>query len=171
MTSIIKANENDFQILADIGKRSFMESHGSSASPTDINQYVAEKYNNEVCKSELSNPENNYHFIYHENKPAGYSKLILNAKHPNIQIENVSKLERLYLLKEFYYLKLGLMLHNFNIELSKGNNQAGMWLFVWKENARAIDFYKKAGFKIIGSHDFKLTENHSNPNYQMILEY
>lgn len=90
---------------------------------------------------------------------------------PHIQIENVTKLERLYLLKEFYSLKLGLELFNFNLELSKQNNQAGMWLFVWKENQRAVSFYKKTGFKIIGNYDFKLTETHSNPNHQMLLMY
>jgi ribosomal protein S18 acetylase RimI-like enzyme len=46
-----------------------------------------------------------------------------------------------------------------------------MWLFVWKENQRAIHFYKKAGFHIIGSYDFRLTETHSNPNHQMLLKY
>ena len=171
MSSIIRANENDSQILSDIGKTSFIESHGSSASIADINQYVAEKYNPDACKVELSDPKNNYHFILHNEKPAGYSKLIFNAGHSNIQMEHVCKLERIYLLKEFYGLKLGLELLNFNMELSKLNNQEGMWLFVWKENSRAVNFYKRTGFKIIGTHDFKLTETHSNPNYQMFLEY
>ena len=75
------------------------------------------------------------------------------------------------MLKEFYGLCLGLELLNFNIDLSKKNNEAGMWLFVWKENPRAISFYKKAGFEIIGSYDFKLTETHSNPNHQMFSKY
>ena len=46
-----------------------------------------------------------------------------------------------------------------------------MWLFVWKENHRAINFYNKAGFKIFGSHDFKLSETHANPNHVMFLKY
>ncbi len=46
-----------------------------------------------------------------------------------------------------------------------------MWLFVWKENQRAVNFYDKAGFKIIGNYEFKLSKTHSNPNYQMFLKY
>ncbi|TAE40613.1 MAG: N-acetyltransferase [Runella slithyformis] len=171
LTSITKANAEDFQLLADIGKVSFIESHGNSASEDDINMYVSSKYNYDVFKQELNDPKSIYYLIHHDKQPAGYSKIILNAPHSNIQIENVTKLERLYLLKEFYSLKLGLELFNFNLELSKQNNQAGMWLFVWKENQRAVSFYKKTGFKVIGNYDFKLTETHSNPNHQMLLMY
>jgi ribosomal protein S18 acetylase RimI-like enzyme len=171
MTSIVKATENDLQLLSDIAKTSFIESHGMSASPDDIKMYVDEKYNAGVFRTELSNPENIYRIIYNEKKPAGYSKLMFNVEHPDIEKKNVSKLERIYLLKKFYDLKLGSQLFNFNVELSKRNDQSGMWLFVWKENQRAVNFYTKAGFRIIGSHDFKLTETHSNPNHQMFLEY
>ncbi len=171
MTSISKAGTKDFRILADIGKQSFIESHGSSASVSDINAYVNAKYTNDALKEELSNPENIYHIIYHNQQPAGYSKIIFNASHSTIQPENVTKLERLYLLKEFYGLKSRFELFQFNIELSKQNNQSGMWLFVWKENHMAVSFYEKAGFSIIGSHDFKLTETHSNPNHLMFLKY
>jgi diamine N-acetyltransferase len=169
--SIAIAKEKDAQLLADIGRRTFIESHGHSASATDIDKYVSKTYINDVFKAELSNEKNIYHIIYYDKQPAGYSKITFNTPHSNILIENITKLERLYVLKEFYNLKLGLKLFNFNMELSKKNNQAGMWLFVWKENQRAVSFYKKAGFKITGSNDFKLTETHSNPNHQMFLKY
>lgn len=171
MTSIVKANGKDFKLLADIGRTSYIESHGSSAEAADIDVYLKEKYNYEVFKAELNDGKNIYHIIYHDKQPAGYSKIMLNTPHSNIQIENVTKLERLYLLKEFYGLKLGLELFNLNLELSKNSNQAGMWLFVWKENHRAVAFYKRTGFKIIGTYNFKLTETHSVPNHHMFLNY
>lgn len=171
MNSIVKANEDDVKLIADIGRLSFIESHGSSASAADLNEYVKEKFSYAVIKEEISDLKNIYHIIYRDKQPAGYSKIIFNASRANIKEDNVTKLDRIYLLKEFYGLKLGYELFTFNIELSKKNNQAGMWLFVWKENHRAVSFYKKAGFKIIGSYDFKLTETHSNPNHQMFLRY
>lgn len=171
MVEIRKATVNDATLLAEIGKKSFIESHGRSASEADINSYVNEKYTVQVFVEELSNPENNYHIIFYNEIPAGYSKIIFNVGHKNFEPTNLTKLERLYLLKEFYHLKLGYQLLNFNINLSKQNKQHGMWLFVWKENLQAVNFYLKAGFKITGSHDFKISETHSNPNHQMLLEY
>jgi ribosomal protein S18 acetylase RimI-like enzyme len=169
MTTIARANINDASLLSTIAKNTFIESHGSSASPEDINIYITEKYTTAILTQELNNPKNIYYIIYHGEKPAGYSKIIFNLPYANSPIQNIAKLERLYLLKEFYNLKSGLELFQFNIELEKQNNQVGMWLYVWKENARAVNFYIKAGFKIIGSHDFKISETHSNPNHQMLL--
>lgn len=171
MTEIVKASANDAQLLADIGKQTFIESHGRSAAKTDIDFYINENCSYNFFQNELRDPRNIYHIIYHDKLPAGYSKIILDYTHTNIEIQNVTKLERIYLLKEFYELKLGFELFNFNMKLSKSNNQAGMWLFVWTENARAISFYEKNGFKTIGSYVYKISETHSNPNYQMLLEY
>ena len=171
MTSITRPQKEDIPLLAEMGKASFIESHGHSAGAEDINKYVDEKYTRDAFADELNDLKHVYYIINCNQQPAGYSKIIFNATHFNIPIENATKLERLYLLKEFYGLKLGRELLQYNIELSRQNGQAGMWLFVWKENHRAFNFYLKAGFKVVGSHDFKITETHSNPNYQMLLQY
>ena len=171
MASIIRATKSDAELLSDLGRKTFIESHGHSAPKEDIENYINENYTSEVFQEELSTTENIYHIIYYEGQPVGFTKIILNYPIENIETKNVTKLERIYLLKEFYHLKLGLELMNFNVEFSKRNNQAGMWLYVWTENERAFNFYKKNGFEIIGSHDFKISINHSNPNHIMFLKY
>lgn len=171
MASIIKATLENLALIADIGKRTFIESHGHSAPQEDITRYVKEKFSEDVLRAELSNANNIFHILYHDQRPAGYSKIILHAAHPDIQLKNVTKLERLYLLKDFYNLKLGYELYQFNVELSRENNQAGIWLYVWKENHRAVDFYMRAGFEPIGSFDFQISPTHANPNHHMFLRY
>jgi ribosomal protein S18 acetylase RimI-like enzyme len=171
MTSIIKATIEDADLLSKIGKQSFIESHGISAPVKDITNYVSSKFTKEVFERELEDSNNIFHIVFYNEKPIGYSKIIYNVSQENISIKNVTKLERLYVLKEFHHLKLGLELFNFNVELSKNQHQAGMWLFVWTENQKALNFYIKAGFKIVGKYDFKISETHSNPNHQMLLTY
>jgi ribosomal protein S18 acetylase RimI-like enzyme len=169
--AIIKPTADHIPILADISRRTFIESHGHSASKENIDEFVNGRYNQEEVARELSDPANIYHMIYHKDQPAGFSKIIYNSPYKNIAQQNVTKLERIYLLKEFLGFKLGAELFDFNLRLSKDNDQAGMWLYVWKENHRAISFYDKAGFKIVGEGDFRLTATHSNPNHIMFLEY
>ena len=171
MTSIVRAAKKDFQILSEIAEVTFIESHGRSASAEDIQKYISEKYHEDIFKDELSDPKNIYHIIYYGNNPAGYSKIIFDAPYAESEIKNITKLERIYLLREYYDLQLGSALFQFNIDLSKSNDQMGMWLYVWKENQRALNFYKKHGFVVIGSYDFKISENHSNPNHQMFLSF
>ena len=102
---------------------------------------------------------------------AGFSKIIFNTPHPLIHSPDITKLEKIYILKDFYDLKLGLNLFTFILNLSREENQKGMWLNTWMKNDRAINFYKKNGFEIVGEKDFKISETHSNPNYVMYLKY
>lgn len=171
MNTIARLHSANYKLLADIGKKSLLESHGSSADENVMEAYVSNNFSLQACNAELKDPGNIFHVIYHNGQPAGYSKIILDAAHPEIGIANVTKLERLYLLKEFYGLKLGLELFRFNVDLSKQNNQTGMWLTVWSGNHRAINFYNTNGFAIIAEGSFKLTETYSNPTYEMFLQY
>ena len=189
MISVIKATEENCKSIVSIGKVSIAEAHRDSTSEENINEYLGNNYNDKAIKEELNDSNNIYHIINYKGVVAGFSKIILNDRHPNNDAENVTKLDRIYLLKEFYGLKLGLELLNFNIELSKNNNQSGMWLlffdnsilknnnhipdwlYTWVGNNRAVNFYLKAGFKIIGSHKFYVTETHYNLNHHMFLNF
>lgn len=171
MVSIRRATVDDAAVIAEIGKQSFFESHGHSAAAADVDAYAARKFTVDAVQAELAPREHIYHLVFYNDVPAGYSKIVLNAPNENIPAANITCLDRLYLLKAFYGVKLGLALFEHNLDISKQSGQAGMWLYTWIENARAIAFYEKAGFKIVGKADFKLSETHSNPNHVMYLEY
>jgi ribosomal protein S18 acetylase RimI-like enzyme len=169
--NITKAKLQDAKILAQIAKASFLPAHGHSAPTKDIDNYLATNFKEANFLEELSNPENHYYIIYDTNTIAGYSKITLNTSNENINPQNVTYMSRLYLLKEFYGKNLGKVLFDFNIEFSKKHNQEGMWLAVWTENQRAINFYTKMGFKIVGKHDYRISETHTNPNHIMYLNF
>jgi ribosomal protein S18 acetylase RimI-like enzyme len=171
MISITRANAAEYQTIADIGRISVTEAHRGSCPDEDLNSFIEKNYNGEAIGAELNDKNNIYHIICWDGEPAGFSKIILNAAHADIQQKNVTKLDRIYLLSNFFNRKLGLELLKFNIDLSKSHNQSGIWLYTWTGNERAINFYKKNGFVIIGSHDFQVTETRSNPNYHMLLRF
>ena len=150
MIAIKKATSSDLNLLIEISKTTFVESHGHSCSKEDIDAYIKKAFNVDSFQLELTNSNNIFHIIYYNNKAAGFSKIIPNINTPNSPTQNLTKLERIYILKEFYDKKLGLALMQFNIDISKKLNQKGMWLYVWTENHRAVNFYLKMGFKIIG---------------------
>jgi len=171
MTTIVKATFADTSLITRIATDSFIALHEEGMSASDLAAYISTKLTIPVIEEELNNPENIFHIIYYNNQPAGYSKIIFNTPYPLIKSTAVTKMERLYLLKEFYDLKLGSVLFDFNSRLSRQANQAGMWLYVWTKNERAVHFYKKHGFEIIGKDDFKISPTLSNPNHIMYLQY
>lgn len=169
MISITRATPADCETIVHIGKISVTAAHRDSCDAEDLDAFVTRNYNTEAIHAELSDEHNIYHIIYCDGEPAGFSKIVLNAANANIQQTNVTKLDRIYLLQTFFNRKLGQELLRFNIDLAKANNQAGIWLYTWTGNERAVNFYKRNGFTIIGSHDFKVTETRYNPNHHMLL--
>jgi ribosomal protein S18 acetylase RimI-like enzyme len=171
MITILPVTEEHLSLLQDIGSRSLLQSHGHSAPAEVMQAYVDEKFTEEALAAELADSNSRFHLIFHEGQPAGYSKIVLHQPIPSLGSQPLTKLERLYLLEAFLGLQLGLPLLQFNMELSRQEGDRGMWLYVWKENRRAIRFYEKAGFRIVGDGLFRLTADHANPNWQMALEY
>lgn len=171
MISITQATKKDIHSIIHIGKLSIVASHRESCSADDMNEYLENNYNPNAIKQELTDNRNIYHIINYQDEPIGFSKIVFNAKHPNIEAKNITKLDRIYLLEGYYGLKLGLALLNFTIELSKRNKQSGMWLYTWIGNSRAINFYQKAGFTIVGKHSFYVTKTHYDESHQMFLNY
>lgn len=171
MNLIISSTVHDAEELSRIARQSFIESHGHSASVENITAYVNSKFTFSAFEEELKNLNYIYNHVVRDGQIIGYSKIVFNCESENIEIVNITKLERLYLLQEFHSLKLGQSLLEYNIQLAKQNHQKGIWLYVWKENTRAYHFYLKNGFQIIGEYDFKISANHSNPNYQLFLAF
>jgi len=171
MIQIVRAFEKDADLLSALGSKAFLESHGHGATPEANVSYVGKKLSTEAFSKELLLPEVFFHVLYVHGAPAGYSKIILNAAHSDIGDGLITKLERLYLLKTFYGLQLGQQLFDYNLKLSQANHQHGMWLYVWEENQRAISFYLRQGFEIVGAYDFEISPGHHNPNHVMFLKY
>ncbi len=169
--TIIRATEKDYFPIVEIGKQAVFDAHKESCSAEILGEYIETNYSVEAIKNELIDKNNIYHLVSSAKKTLGFSKMILNAAHSNIAIENVTKLDRIYLLDEAIGKKMGYELLQFNIELAKNNEQAGVWLYTWIGNKRAIDFYIRAGFHIIADHNFLVSQNHFNPNYQLYLEF
>jgi len=170
MIYIKKAGVKDYKIIAAIGNISVGEAHRESCSAEEMHEYLTNHYNDAAVTEELANPANDYHILYYNQQPVGFSKIELNAPHPNIKNQQVAKLDRIYILSDYFNLKLGAELMKFNIEYAKQHHQSGIWLFTWVGNERAINFYLKAGFKKIGSHYFQVTKTRSNLNHHMYLE-
>lgn len=168
---IYKAGIEDAKLLSDLGAETFIVSHKDSAPAHELDTYMRKIYSEDAIKNELTNPENIYHIIKHENNVAGFSKMELSMKHEAIEIENASKMDQIYLLDSFHGLKLGAKLLIFNTEYSKSCGQNGMWLVVWIGNTTAIQFYEKFGFYVVTKAEFQLTDTHLSPCYIMLLNY
>lgn len=165
------AEVSDVQQLAELGRITFLESHGHSASEADIQSYVAEKYTAEIIHADLVSRNSICHVVEVDGRMIGYTKVILQAACQEREGEQLTKLERLYFLSSENGKGYAQQVLDFLVDFSKGNGDWGMWLYVWKENHRALRFYEKSGFSPIGEYSFPISATHSNPNWRMLKRY
>lgn len=171
MLNIRRANKTDAQAILDIAIPSFLDAHGHSAEKSEIETYVKTNFSLNAIEKELDSNGNIFFISSVQNRICAYSKISLNQSNENIKSEALTKLERLYVHPSEYGKGIALELLQANIQFSKQNSQKGMWLHVWTENKRAISFYRKMGFEVIGNYDFKVSDTHYNPNFVMYLAY
>lgn len=171
MYRIRKATIQDAKILTEVGFQSFKSAHGHSAPKKDIEEYMSQNFNETAFSNALSEEKNQFYILSYNEVIVGYNLLIFNQKDATISVENCAYLSRIYLLEAYYGMGLGKKLFDFIKSLCLENHQNGIWLRVWVENQRAIQFYTKLGFKIVGKSDYKISETHSNPNHNMFLKF
>ena len=168
---IVRAGIEHAKVLSELGAETFVDAHKESAPANEIETYLSEKYSIAGIAKELADVSNIYHLLWHDNKIAGFSKMVLNSKHPSVILPNASKMDQIYLLNSFHGLKLGAKLLQYNIEFSKSQGQHGMWLVVWAGNKQAITFYEKFDFHVVREDKFQLTDRHTSPCLLMLLDY
>ncbi|SHM75601.1 GNAT family N-acetyltransferase [Polaribacter sp. KT 15] len=171
MFTIRKATSKDVKKLTEVGKKAFYLPHKDAIPKHIMDVYLKENFNEENILKEINNKNFEYRLLYVDDTLAGFSKIILNQKNENINLENVTKMERLYLVEDFFGKGLGKELFKYNLDFIQKENQKGIWLYVWIKNFRAIDFYKKVGFKKIASYDFPISATETRPNYLLFLEF
>jgi ribosomal protein S18 acetylase RimI-like enzyme len=74
----------------------------------------------------------------------------------DIKDANALEIERIYVIKEYQGKKAGQQLYEKTIQVAKEKMLKYIWLGVWQENPKAIQFYTKNGFEIFDQHVFKL---------------
>ncbi|MFK7748395.1 MAG: N-acetyltransferase family protein [Kordia sp.] len=166
-----KATLNDISAIAKIGETTFLETYLPNTPKEAVESFVKKAFALDTLMAEFDNPKIHYFMIFLDEILAGYSKIELNAPTEYTAATQLTKLDRFYVLKQFHGQKLGAALFNYTIKFSKEQQQQGIWLYVLIANERALQFYTKNNFQIIGEYDFKISETRYNPNYVMFLPY
>jgi ribosomal protein S18 acetylase RimI-like enzyme len=167
MISIRPAGINDSEIIADVGSRSFQDAFGENNSPADMQKYLLEKFSIENIKKEISDVNAKFFIAYYNEIPAGYLKMVKSDVPAEIKEKNPVELQRIYVLKEYYDKKIGKELMHICTRYAIENNFDSVWLGVWQHNNKAVEFYKRWGFEIIGTRNFKLG-NDIKEDYLMV---
>ena len=154
--TIKKATISDLEVIQEISKQTFMETFADVNSAENMENYVQDNFNSAQVASEINNRESAFYLASLENETVGYLKLNFG----NAQTEMVNKqaieIHRIYVSKAFLGKKIGQLLLDEAKKIAQQSGADYLWLGVWEENYRALQFYRKNGFVEFDKHIFTL---------------
>ena len=153
---IEKITMSDIDELQKIGRQTFYETFSESNTEENMKNYLESGFSVDKIKTELSDENAEFYFAKIDKKIIGYLKLNFGQSQTELKDDKALEIERIYVLKEFQGKKVGQILYDKAIEIAKQKKADFVWLGVWEENPRAINFYKKNGFVEFDKHIFKL---------------
>lgn len=158
MSKIIikKATISDLESIQEISKRTFTETFSEVNTPENMENYVLENFNPAQIASEINNRDSAFYLASLENEIIGYMKLNFGEAQTENQEENNLEIHRIYVLQAFHGKKIGQLLLDEALKIAKQMAVNSVWLGVWEENHRAIQFYSKNGFVEFDKHIFTL---------------
>ena len=160
---------DDAKMLSELGAKTFYDTFAKDNTPENIKAYLKASFSPEIQLNELSNLENIFLIIESENTPIGYAQLILNSRDDAINAARPIEIRRIYATQEYLGKGVGKELMQSTIDEAKKLGCDCIWLGVWEKNQRAIDFYKKWGFREVGTHLFNVGDD-PQKDYVMELE-
>lgn len=160
MSSIIinKASAEDVEIVQSLGRQTFSETFAENNTEEAMKKYLEESFNTEKIKSELNNPDSFFYIAWEEDNPVGYLKVNSGKAQTELQDDTALEIERIYVKKSHHGKKVGQLLYNQALETAGQLKKSYLWLGVWEENQRALQFYRKNGFVEFDKHIFRLGE-------------
>lgn len=153
---IKKVTLDDIHSLLKIGRQTFYETFSTGNTEENMTKYLNEGFSIDKLTTELNDKNSEFYFARHNDNVIGYLKLNFGQSQTELKDDKGLEIERIYVLKDFHGKSVGQILYDKAIEIAKLKNTDFVWLGVWEENPRAINFYKKNGFVEFDKHIFKL---------------
>jgi diamine N-acetyltransferase len=144
--------------LAALAERTFRDSFSDENSAADMDAYVQGSFSLDRIRDELADDANTFllAFVDDADEPAGYAKLRAGPTDPSVTGPDPVELERLYVERNAIGQGVGAALMQAVLGAARLADRRTLWLGVWEHNPRAISFYERWGFEVVGDHVFRL---------------
>jgi diamine N-acetyltransferase len=159
----------DAEMLSQLGAKTFYDTFAKDNASENIDAYLKKSFSPEIQFNELSQPDVIFLIVESEKLPIGYAQLIINSKDEAIKRNKPLEIRRIYASQEYLGKGVGKELMRATISEARQRDCDCIWLGVWEKNQRAIDFYKKWGFREVGTHIFSVGDDPQN-DFVMELE-
>jgi diamine N-acetyltransferase len=137
--------------LAAFAARTFTEAFGDDTGADDLQAHLAATYRADLQARELADPTVIMLLALQDSRIVAFAQVRLNDAPPScVTMSDAVELQRFYADRSVRGTGLTLRLMQLALDAARELGGRYAWLGVWERNARAMAFYRKAGFDEIG---------------------
>lgn len=152
-----RADARDAAWLADFGARTFEAAYRELIDADEIRRYCEMTYGAERQRKEIEQPESTVLIAELDGTAAGFAWVVRQeaaATPPCVTDRTAVNLSRIYVDPACQSSGIGARLLEGAVTEARALGAESIWLAVWQENPRAIQFYERHGFHSIGRTGF-----------------
>ncbi len=159
--TIREATADDAGPLAELAAVTFPLACPPNSSPDDIAAHLRRTLSVEKFTEYLADPDITILAIDSAGELRGYSMLVARPTSDSdvasaLTLNPSTELSKCYVHPEHHGLGAAAELMKVTLDRAAGSGAAGVWLGVNSQNAKAIRFYEKSGFRKVGTKSFRL---------------
>lgn len=160
MIRLFEATTQDLKTIQEIAYQTWPATYGKILSKEQLNYMLSQFYSEESLKN---NVQNGHHFLLakEDNIALGF----VSYEH-NYKQEPVTRIHKIYILPQTQGKGIGKLLIDAVEDLAKENHSVALSLNVNRFN-KALTFYQKIGFEIIGEEDIEIGRGYLMEDYKM----
>jgi diamine N-acetyltransferase len=149
------AAPEDAPLLAALAARTFFEAFAADNDPGDMARHLEASYTPRLHLAEIQNPAIDTLLMrIGGGEPIAYAQLRAGPVSQGVPPEGSIELWRFYVDKPWHGQGLAHTLMEAAKTRARRRGAAFLWLGVWERNSRAQAFYRKHGFRKVGSQIF-----------------
>lgn len=149
------ADLTDLDELVGLSARTFYDAYHGMTPEDKLLFHVEETFTQENVVHWLTDEASTVYLATDGGETVGYAQLKVGVPTECIEDPAPMCLARIYLEKSATGRGYGATLMRKCLESAVEKGGELIWLSVWEENKRAIAFYRKFGFEIVGTHTFR----------------
>jgi len=150
------ATLHDAALLAEFGAKTFHDTFEADNTEADMASYLATAFSPDVQARELQDESSTFLIAQVDGAKVGYARLRFGESRPCIDGRNPVEIARLYVDRPWIGRGAGPALMQTSLDLAAHKGCDVVWLDVWEKNYRALAFYAKWGFEVVGEQHFLL---------------
>jgi diamine N-acetyltransferase len=163
---IRRARDGDALALSVLAENTFRDAFAQSNTAANMLLHCKASYGRALQLAEIRDSRGETWLAEAGNKLVAYVQLQLDAAAPAISGERPVEIQRFYVEASHHGTGLAHQLMAHVVSRAQAAGSAALWLGVWERNLRALAFYRKWQFDVVGEHIFMLGDD---PQHDLVM--